>query len=69
MKIDITKITNPIIRRALEGRTRDFMFNYGDNSHSDAGGEHTDITLFPRKQYDVIYNEYQEYDVYHDSHH
>ncbi len=30
--MDINKIKNLIVRRALQGRVRDFMFNYGDDS-------------------------------------
>lgn len=35
MKIDLSKITNPIVRRALESRARDFMFIYAEGGHFD----------------------------------
>ncbi len=64
MTIDITKITNPIVRKALESRARYFMFNYGDGSgrhDPDTGEEYLEIHLFPRKPYQVKYEEHNEW--------
>ncbi len=55
MTIDITKITNPIVRRALENRARHFMFNYGDHY------ETSRVTSARDKKYDDEYNAYQEH--------
>lgn len=43
MKINITKIQNLILRKALQSRFRDFMFNYGDeDAHSDHNDKHSE---------------------------
>lgn len=34
----LKNMENPIIRRALEKRCENFMFNYGDTGHSDSLG-------------------------------
>lgn len=53
MKINLDNIQNLIVRRALEGRDVDFMFNYGDHH------ETTHVTGVRD------YNEYSDkYDAY-----
>lgn len=51
----IKNIENPIIKRALEKRAEEFLFNYGDgDGHSDSGN-HTDEILpgSPRRYNDA----------------
>ena len=55
MKINLDNLKNPIIRRALKSRARDFMFNYGD----EPAEYHDNVTLSH-----PIHTDYERYGDY-----
>lgn len=55
--IDLSKIKNPIIKRAFQLRRGDFMFNYGDEgSYNDSS--HTDKS---NREYNDAWKKYKDH--------
>ncbi len=57
--IDLDKIENPIVRRALQQRMHEFMFNYGDGTGG--GPPHRDSTTTTDFPEHSDYNKYGDY--------
>lgn len=58
-KEEIEEIENPIVRRALQRRCADFMFNYGD--YEEYGGTHVDEDL---RRYNDVWKKYTDHKDY-----
>lgn len=78
LQSEIKEIKNPIVRRALERRSHDFIFSFlFNNQYEESNAKHTDHTEHPHSEYDdyddkyhTEHSEYDEkYDVYEDNIH
>ncbi len=74
---ELEKIENPIVRKALKNRSRNFMFKYGDGNHTehtehteakyDDTPTHTDYSETNYREHSEYTDEYEnhsEYDEY-----
>lgn len=60
-KNEILCIQNPIIRRALQKRCSEFMFNYGDHSEEHSDADHVDKSF---REYNDAWKKYTDHEDY-----